>query len=415
MTDIRHAHLYGTRESKYEWLNAHDVLSTDWNEISPQSPFYLLIPQNTDLLSEYQEGWKITEVMPEFSIGCLTKRDNLVIGRTLDELHNQMQSFLNPAKSDEEAVGEFNLKLADQDMWIAHTARLSIQISDIDKYIWQEAFRPFDSRFIFYHPKFVARLNRRVMQHLDHQNLAFVTVRQLAALPFNHIWVTDSLSDQHIISVRTKEGGVISPLYLYPDTNNPQKLALIEQRRSNFSQDFLDTITAKLGYTPIPEAIFYYIYAIFHSPTYRTRYAEFLKIDFPRVPLTSNDELFRKLGGYGEELVALHLMKSPKLENFITQFIESGGNCVVDAGHPKYSSGDVVINKKGDRFASVPENVWNFYVGGYQVCHKWLKDRKGRTLSPEDIQHYQKIVVALHETIALITKIDAAIPIFPIE
>ncbi|MFN9667725.1 MAG: type ISP restriction/modification enzyme, partial [Pseudanabaena sp.] len=213
-----------------------------------------------------------------------------------------------------------------------------------------------------------------------------------------------------------------------PDTDNPQQSTTEEKLRPNFSDEFLTEITNKLGYTPTPEAIFYYIYAIFHSPTYRTRYAEFLKIDFPRVPLTSSDQLFRKLGEYGEELVALHLMKSPKLYPSVLsdtpltkggrgdlQIIDKGGEFVVDAGHPKYTDGEVIINKKGDRFTGVPESVWEFYVGGYQVCHKWLKDRKGRQLSPEDLNHYQKIIVALSETMQIMNAIDAAIPSFPIE
>jgi predicted helicase len=203
------------------------------------------------------------------------------------------------------------------------------------------------------------------------------------------------------------------PLYLYPESEVEDKLGIL--RRPNFSDDFLKDITNKLGYTPTPEAIFYYIYAIFHSPTYRTRYAEFLKIDFPRVPLTSDDQLFRKLGEYGEELVALHLMKSPKLDQHLTKIIDKGGEFIVDAGHPKYTDGEVIINKKGDRFTGVPKSVWEFYVGGYQVCHKWLKDRKGRKLSPEDLNHYQKIIVALSETMQIMKAIDAAIPSFPIE
>ncbi len=216
------------------------------------------------------------------------------------------------------------------------------------------------------------------------------------------------------VFVEVKDGSNIFPLYIYPDDSNPKELE--ESVRPNFSPDFINIITSKLGYTPTPEAIFYYIYAIFHSPTYRTRYAEFLKIDFPRVPLTSDNKLFRQLATYGEELVALHLMKSPKLNNLITQFVDTGGNCLVDAGHPKFiNENEVVINRKGDKFTGIPENIWNFYVGGYQVCQKWLKDRKGRTLSDEDIQHYQRIVVALQETIKLMDKIDQAIPSFPIQ
>ncbi|MFN5302652.1 MAG: type ISP restriction/modification enzyme, partial [Pseudanabaena sp.] len=138
------------------------------------------------------------------------------------------------------------------------------------------------------------------------------------------------------------------------------------------------------------------------------------------------DQLFRKLGEYGEELVALHLMKSPKLDQHLTQIIDKGGEFVVDSGHPKFlpsptgrgaggEGGEVIINKKGDRFTGVPKSVWEFYVGGYQVCHKWLKDRKGRQLSPEDLNHYQKIIVALSETMQIMKAIDAAIPSFPIK
>ncbi len=191
--------------------------------------------------------------------------------------------------------------------------------------------------------------------------------------------------------------------------------SVLQERYLNLSQDFLNDITNKLGYQPTPESIFYYVYAILHSPTYRTRYAEFLKIDFRRIPLTSCDRLFRQLATYGKELVALHLMKSAKLDNLITQFIEGKGDRLVDAGHPKFSDSEVVINKKGDKFTGVPENVWNFHVGGYQVCQKWLKDRKGRTLSEGDITHYQRILVALQETIRLMQQIDEAIPEFPIK
>ena len=280
-------------------------------------------------------------------------------------------------------------------------------------------YRPFDYRYVFYEPLMIERGDHRLpiaKNFLHERNNLSLLISRTGAASGSPIWdvifVGASLSDLNLFR---RGGAFIFPLYLYPDTNNLLQSTTAKQRRSNFSEDFLIAINNKLGYSPTPEAIFYYIYAIFHSPTYRTRYAEFLKIDFPRVPLTSSDTLFRQLATYGEELVALHLMKSPKLDNLITQFIEDRGDRLVDAGHPKFSQSEVVINKKGDKFTGVPENVWNFHVGGYQVCQKWLKDRKGRTLSNEDIQHYQRIIVALKETIELMEKIDAAIPCFPIE
>jgi len=157
----------------------------------------------------------------------------------------------------------------------------------------------------------------------------------------------------------------------------------------------------------MPEDIIYYIYALLYSNSYRNRYAGFLKIDFPRLPLTNSLELFKALSKLGGELVALHLMESPKLDNHITRFV---GNAAPVVEKVSYSSETVWIGKaKSQGIQGVPENVWNFHIGGYQVCEKWLKDRKGRTLSADDINHYHRIVVALKETIRLMTDIDVVI------
>ncbi len=161
-----------------------------------------------------------------------------------------------------------------------------------------------------------------------------------------------------------------------------------------------------------PEDIFNYAYAIFHSPTYRTRYAEFLKIDFPRLPLTSDKHLFRTLGEKGRELVSLHLMESPVLNKLITKYPIDGFHKVEKVEYNEDNQ-RVYINKT-QYFEGVPPEVWNFHIGGYQVCHKWLKDRKDRTLSYDERVHYQKIVVALKETIRLMQEIDEIIPDWPI-
>lgn len=200
------------------------------------------------------------------------------------------------------------------------------------------------------------------------------------------------------------------------------KLAFHQDRRPNLSPAFLKLLAEKLKLPQeepfelprsiTPEDIFNYAYAIFHSPTYRKRYAEFLKIDFPRLPLTSNIKLFRGLAAKGAELVALHLLESPKVTEFVTGFPEKGDNVVEKA---QYTDKDkrVWINKI-QYFSGVPKAVWELHIGGYQVCDKWLKDRKGRKLSYDDIQHYQKVVVALSETIRLMAEIDKIIPSWPI-
>jgi hypothetical protein len=156
-----------------------------------------------------------------------------------------------------------------------------------------------------------------------------------------------------------------------------------------------------------PEDIFHYAYAVFHSPGYRSRYGEFLKIDFPRLPLTVNLELLRALARLGGELTALHLLESPKLDKPITEFI---GGRQPEVEMISWSHNTVWIDKaQTTGFQRVREDVWNFHIGGYQVCQKWLKDRKGRKLSKDDIAHYHKIVIALTQTIRIMAEIDEVI------
>jgi predicted helicase len=196
-------------------------------------------------------------------------------------------------------------------------------------------------------------------------------------------------------------------------------------RRPNLSPEFIKAVSEKLGLkfsedgkgdlekTFGPEDIFNYAYAIFHSPTYRTRYAEFLKMDFPRLPLTSDKALFKALTKKGAELVSLHLMESPILNNLITKYPIAGFN-TMEKGSYDDNNQQVYVNKT-QYFEGIPPEVWNFHIGGYQVCHKWLKDRKGRTLTYDELTHYQKIIVALKETIRLMAEIDALIPRRPVE
>jgi predicted helicase len=412
MATIFHAHLYGDRDTKYDRLMDSDISDTEWAELLLQTPFYLLVPQDIDLRSEYMKSWGITDIMLINVLGFQTHRDHFAIDFFREELEARISNFRNQKFLDKEIEEKYNL--CNSKDWNIREARNCLQEDEN----WQEAlitclYRPFDKRYCYFSRLTMDRPRQELIKHVaKKENLCLGVGRQGIAVN-DPQWSLVSVSGEPIDANIFRRGGInVFPLYLYPEA---EEKALGRTRRPNLSQPFLNDITDRLGYTPTPEAIFYYIYAIFHSPTYRTRYAEFLKIDFPRVPLTRNDDLFRQLATYSEELVALHLMKSPKLDRFITHFVDQGGDQVVAPAHPKYTNGKVTINKKGDGFTGVPEDVWNFYVGGYPVCAKWLKDRKGRTLSDDDIAHYQRIVVALQETIHLMQQIDAAIPGFPIQ
>jgi predicted helicase len=380
MSKIFHASLHGLSSVKERELSTLDLTTTQWSHLDIESSdFYLFIPQNSILRREYDLGWKITDIFPVNSVGIVTGQD----GKTIA------------------------IKKSDAEL-LAKGHNLSISV------VKPIVYRPFDLHHIVYDSNVVTRPRSKVMNHmLAGENLGLIFMRQAAVEgDYNHFLVTTDLIDNRAF-FSNKGIMQIAPLYLYPTTAGEIEMGII--RKPNIAPEFITKLEQNLGYTPTPEAIFHYIYAIFHSPTYRSRYAEFLKGDFPRVPLTRNVDLFQRLGELGEQLVNLHLMKSPILDQITSQFINNGGGCIVDAGHPKYEGGKVVINKQKDGFMNVPVAVWNFHVGGYQVCQKWLKDRKGRTLSPDDIEHYQKIVVALEQSIDLMAKIDAAIPNWPLD
>lgn len=411
---VYHGDLWGSRTSKYEALNLLDIDSLEWKKFQPQSPFYLLVPQNRDLLTEYNEGWKITDIMPVHSVGIVTARDSLTIKFSGQEVKDTIKDFVSLPV--EEARNKYDLGKDARD-WQVPLAQDDLRRNNLDdSKIVPILYRPFDKRYTYYTGKtrgFLCMPRFEVMRHiLQGDNLALLTTRSVEIEEWTHLFCTAQIIQHHTVSL--KEVNYLFALYLYPDTENEQG-NLFTDRTPNLSQKFLIAIREKLGYIPTPEAIFYYAYAVFHSPTYRQRYAEFLKIDFPRLPLTRDREIFIALAKKGEELVALHLMKSKNLNKVITKYPVSGDNAVSEVTYNE-SERRIYINKQ-QYFEGIPAEVWAFKVGGYQVLDKWLKDRKkaNRSLSFDDVLHYQRVVVALKETMQIMAEIDEVIPGFPWE
>jgi len=287
-------------------------------------------------------------------------------------------------------------------------------------------YRPFDTRFTYYtgHSRgFICMPRLEVMRHmLEGGNIGLISARSNKSPCPDHFYCTRLIMEKKGGESTTQSG--IFPLYLYPT-----KMFEGAARVPNLNPAFLEDLTGRIGLSFLsegrgdlqttigPEDVFSYAYAVFYSPTYRHRYAGFLKMDFPRLPLTGNKALFKALAGLGADLVSLHLMESPRLENFLTRFPVSGSQVVegvryvIPPSPPLEKGGGngrVYINSE-QYFEGIPPEVWAFTIGGYQVCQKWLKDRKRRTLSFEDLHHYQMVVVALAETIRLMGEIDAAI------
>ncbi len=387
---VYHASLWGGRKSKYEQLSEQSVENTEWIEIEPQYPNYFFDPQNAELLEEYECGWKISEIMSVNSPGVVTGQDKKTIAFSKDQATD-----------------------------LARRHGLSEQS------VTSIVYRPFDLRYVVYDSKVVTRPRHKVMHHiLADENIGLVSVRKIPPSEnAAYFMVVGELIINGAIRSDNQSIDSLFPLYLYPTNENLFDDAE-EGRRANLSPGFVRDLSDRLGMRFVadgrgdladtfgPEDVFHYAYAVFHSPAYRERYAEFLKRDFPRLPLTSNRELFATLAGKGEELVGLHLMRSPALENFTTRFPEGGDN-VVERVRYDAANHRVYINA-GQHFDGVAEEEWEFRVGGYQVLDKWLKDRKNRALASADIRHYQRIVVALSKTRRLMREIDEAIPGWPL-
>ncbi|MCX5823231.1 MAG: N-6 DNA methylase [Deltaproteobacteria bacterium] len=408
---VFHAELWGARQGKYDWLWQNDASQTSWTELAPTEPHFFFVPKDFDTVSEYETGWKLGDVFPLFKNGVKTDRDDLFIDFDRAELSERIRRFY----SDEGLSVQFRVKyrVEDSSSYDILSRRQRTQFDE--KNIRQFLYRPFDIRWLYYSPGITSRPAYEVMQHmLAGVNRGLLVSRQ-AALGFKHIFVADCLANVNGIDTAGQFGsGPFLPLYLYPAAN---ELDASSGRRPNINPAFLKALAEKLGLSQAgpnglpqgvtPKDIFHYAYAVFHSPTYRTRYAEFLKIDFPRLLITDNRDLFFRLAALGGNLVALHLMESPKLNDLITEFPVKGTDTIEKV---QYNDKDerVWINPT-QYFGEVPVAVWNFHIGGYQVCEKWLKDRKGRKLTYEDTRHYQRIVVALNETIRLMTEIDEVI------
>ncbi len=432
---ISHAHLFGVREvsnesngkiGKYQWLLKNEIEIAEWTEIESQNPFYLFIPQDATLFSEFQNGWKITRMMPTNVLGFQTHRDHFAIDFDKKNLRKRIQDLYEVELSNNEIRKLYGL--TDSSSWTVSKARKELRENkDWQKDLIQCSYRPFDNRFGYYSTVAMDRPRGELIDHVvGKDNLCLLSSRQQATLGYQHSWVAKKPANDCVVSTTSREANQVFPLYLYP--TEKEKALGATGRVPNFSKEFIGEFSNQLGLEFkyevgtlndevktnsslhfSPEDVFAYAYAVFHSPTYRSRYAEFLKIDFPRLPLTSDTELFRKLCTLGAELVALHLLESvDALPAFHPSATADGTDKTVAAGFPKYEGGKVLINKT-TWFDGVPAEVWNFHIGGYQVCHKWLKDRKGRTLSAEDIAHYGKITVALEATIRLMAEIDEVI------
>ena len=423
--------LWGDRDKKYGWLSANTAATSKSTVVEPTAPQFLFVVENLEAKEEYERGYSVEKILPLYSKGVVTGRDAFVSDFDSAPLLSRMADFVDSTFSDAELVNQY--KLNPTDWWNVQDARRKMPpVEQHEDFLRTMLYRPFDARVCFYHPSVFMSPRRPVMkqQGPNGKNLFLITSRMTKGETFAHVTVSDGLAEAILLSSKTSNNAIVFPLYLGTDSSaeSALELDLNEGHRTAFAEffirdaaeatnmQFLQEPRGDLKSTFGSENLFNYIFSILHSPTFRARYREFLKRDFPRIPLPGCRKLFAGLSSLGEKLVALQLLKSHVLDDQVATQVGSGEFQVEQAS---YSDETVWIDKAKTRgFEGVPEEVWNFHIGGYQVCEKWLKDRQakggknprpGRVLTDEDVEHYQKIVVALSETIRIMAEIDEVI------
>jgi predicted helicase len=432
---LRFASRVGTRSQKYADLEAKKPIDAALAGIELLPPYFRWVPflgeHAKAAFAEYSTWPQIKSAFGLASSGIQTKRDDLSVAFTREEIWENVRRF--HALPTERARETFDLGEDGRD-WTVNAAKADVADSGpSQQFICPILYRPFDIRFTYWTGRtrgFLAYPRRDVMQHIiGRKNVGMIFNRQIVGDSVSHFGAARIPICHGTFYLGNKGQDYFAPLLVFDN----DLLEVQKTGRNNFTPAFLVALRNAIGDEVsklTPEDIFHYTYAVFHSPGYRIRHAEFLKMDFPRLPLTSSLELFRELARLGGELVALHLVESPTQTSISVLFdrdTRAWRYQYADACKPpivirftgpaepvvekvSYANDTVWIDKaRRVGFAGVPEDVWNFHIGGYQVCAKWLKDRKGRVLSAEDITHYHRIVVALYETIRLMAEIDKTI------
>ena len=421
-TELLFKRLYGGRKDKYGYLSSHSIGNLDWLSVTPKSKNFFFNDKNYDDSEIYENGFLITNLFCNNSTGIESQKDDLIINNTYEEA----ESLVNQLKTLSES--EFRKtypNIKDGRDWKVNYAIDEAKHSDVKVYLTHH--RPFDARYFSTSGKskgITAYPRWTTMFHFTEENVGLLVPRQTTQ-DWRHVFIVNSISDGNLLSTSKKTGSAnVFPLYLY--STGEELNFQTTPRRPNLDEKIVAGIAEGLGlrFTPekeddpatfAPIDLLDYIYAVLHDPAYRETYAELLKIDFPRVPYPSDAYHFRELARLGSELRRVHLLEHPVVDEPLASYRGEGDNSVTRKltktsigfalTDESASTGRVWINDE-QYFDGVPEAAWNFYIGGYQPAQKWLKDRRGRKLSYDDIRHYLRIIRALTETERLMGELD---------
>jgi predicted helicase len=422
---VYHRDIQGLRTEKYNWLEKKPFKVKDYEQLKPVTPWYFLAKKDFENIGQYEKWKSVQEIFPINSTGIKTHRDGFVIAFKPQDLLNRLRIFSDKRQPDELVRQTFNLE--DNRDWKLKEARNAIYKEDNPaQIIHSYSYRPLDDRFIAYADYLIDWPRYEVMQHLLKENIALHTCRQIATHEWRHALIANEIVDDCCVSNRTKERSYVFPLYLYETEKAKKKASLSTMmlfetaaeygksksqgdrgKIANIALKVFEQLGNTLGKVPTPEQILAYCYAVLYSNTYREKYAEFLKIDFPRIPFTKNYELFNEMSKLGNELIELHLLKHKALNKPILKYFGKGKDDAIVK--PRYDEENerVYINDQ-KYFENITAEVWNYQIGGYQVMEKYLKDRKGRQM--EDSGHYCQMGTSIAKTIEVQKEIDKLFP-----
>lgn len=372
LAEVYHYDLYGKRETKYEFLSEHSLDNIPFNSIKCEKDNYFFVSKNFANKDVYDEGIDIGKLFILNKVGIATGKDSLYVNSSINDLIKNIEAYFNT----------------------------SADINLLKSYV----YRPFDKQYCYYDNNKLQRARYDLMKHLLNNNTALCVSKVNRQLSLGYYWISNSIVDRHILD-SSGDTTCCFPLYLYEDLDNSRhpnfNNEIIQKFANGLKLKFTDEKTDEKD-TFAPIDVLDYIYAVLHSPKYRETYKEFLKIDFPKIPYPKDKSKFWKLVALGAQIREIHLLESDKLNTLTIGYPVSGDNIVTKLS---YTDDKVFINDT-QYFDKVPEVAWNFYIGGYQPAQKWLKDRKGKELTFDDICHYQKIINALYLTDNLMQEID---------
>ncbi|MEY3500864.1 MAG: hypothetical protein RL308_2533 [Bacteroidota bacterium] len=409
---VFHYDLFGKRDFKYDFLSENSLKTIAFNDFVPFKNDFLFKKIDENRFAEYNKGINPTELFKINVMGFQTHRDSFCIDENKENLIKRLTAFSKNEGSESEISNIFDIKSSSD--FNIQNAQKELSKVEIKKEIIKCNYRPFEEKYIYFDRIVVDRPRKELIIHSKNKENIILGIGRQGMAVGDIEWCLTTVSKNPVDANIFRRGGVnLFPLYLYPENNGQLETDLNEARIPNLNSEIVSKIANELNlkftiekektassFSPID--LLDYIYAVLHSPKYRTKYKDFLKTDFPKIPYPKNIKTFWELVELGSQIRQLHLLESPKVEDYITEF-NIDGDCIV--GKPNYKAGKVFINET-QYFENVPEVAWNFYIGGYQPAQKWLKDRKERKLEFDEIAHYQKIIVALSETDRIMKKIN---------